>query len=121
MADFKHYVIRGGIEGRERLRIVSRVMHASTTSLLDRLDLRDGLACLDVGCGGGDVTLELARRVAPHGKAVGTDIDQTKLELARQEAQQQGVTNVEYHLSESGKSPVLLSSTSCTPGSCSHT
>jgi SAM-dependent methyltransferase len=100
MADFKHYVIRGGIEGRERLRIVSRVMHASTTSLLDRLDLRDGLACLDVGCGGGDVTLELARRVAPHGKAVGTDIDQTKLKLARQEAQQQGVTNVEFHLSD---------------------
>lgn len=54
-------------------------MHASTSSLLDWFGLRDGLACLNVGCGGGDATLELARRVAPHGKAVGADIDETKL------------------------------------------
>lgn len=36
MGDLKHYVIRGGVEGRARLRILSRVMHASTTSLFDR-------------------------------------------------------------------------------------
>lgn len=100
MANFKHYVIRGGIEGRERLRILARVMQTSTASLFDRLGLCDGFTCLDVGCGGGDVTFELARRVAPHGKAVGADIDQTLLELARQEAQQQGVTNVEFRLSD---------------------
>jgi SAM-dependent methyltransferase len=100
MADRAHYVIRGGVEGRERLRILARVMHASSTSLFDRLGLRDGLACLDVGCGGGDVTLELARRVAPRGRAVGADIDQTKLELARNEARQHGITNVEFQLSD---------------------
>jgi ubiquinone/menaquinone biosynthesis C-methylase UbiE len=94
MADSKHYAIQGGIEGRERLRILARVMRASPTVLFDRLGLSDGLACLDVGCGGGDVTLELARRVAPKRKAVGADIDQTKLELVRHEAQQQGVANV---------------------------
>jgi hypothetical protein len=52
MADSKHYVIRGGIEERERLRILSRVMHASTSALLDRLDLCAGLTCLHVGSGG---------------------------------------------------------------------
>ena len=100
MAGSKHYVIRGGTEGRERLRILSRVMHASSMALLDRLGPRDGLACLDVGCGGGDVTLELAQRVAPHGKAVGVDIDQEKLEIARHEAQQQGVVSVAFQLSD---------------------
>ena len=30
MADLKHYVIRGGLEGRERLRVLGRVMHEST-------------------------------------------------------------------------------------------
>ena len=100
MGDLKHYVIRGGVEGRERLRILARVMHAGSTSLFDRLGLSDGLACLDVGCGGGDVTLELARRVAPKGRAVGADIDSTKLELARQEAQQQGIANVEFRLAD---------------------
>jgi SAM-dependent methyltransferase len=69
-------------------------------SLLERLGPRDGLACLDVGCGGGDVTLELARRVAPHGTVVGVDIDETKLEIARHEAQQQGLLNVVFQLSD---------------------
>ena len=65
MGDTAHYAIRGGVQGRERLRVLSRVMHGCSSALFDRLDLRDGLACLDVGCGGGDTTLELARRVAP--------------------------------------------------------
>jgi SAM-dependent methyltransferase len=99
MTDAEHYVIRGGVPGRERLRLLSRVMHQTTTALFDRLDLRDGLVCLDAGCGGGDATLELARRVAPHGRVVGIDIDQTKLDLAAEGAQQQGLVNVAFQLS----------------------
>ena len=97
MADTTHYAIRGGLEGRERLRTLARVMHPCTCALFDRLDLRDGMACLDAGCGGGDATLELARRVAPRGRAVGADIDRTKLALAREEAGQRGAANVEFH------------------------
>jgi SAM-dependent methyltransferase len=95
-----HYVIRGGIEGRQRLRVVSRVMHATTMSLLDRLGLRNGHVCADVGCGGGDVALEVARRVAPGGRVIGVDIDHTKLDLARAEAAQQGIENVEFRTSD---------------------
>jgi SAM-dependent methyltransferase len=96
MTDFSHYAIRGGVEGRERLRVLGRVMRASTAALLDRLGLVDGLSCLEVGCGGGDATLELARRVAPNGKVVGVDLDPIPLESAREEAQRQGVVNVEF-------------------------
>lgn len=92
-----HYAIRGGLEGRERLRVLGRVMRESSGTLFDRLGLRDGLTCLDAGCGGGDATLELARRVGPTGRVVGLDIDDTKLEIAREEAAEQGVTNVEFH------------------------
>ena len=92
----EHYVIRGGVEGRERLRVLARVMRASTDSLFERLGIGDGLMCLDVGCGGGDVSLELAQRVAPRGKVVGVDIDETKLHLARREAAARGVRNVEF-------------------------
>lgn len=56
--------------------------------------------CLDVGCGGGDVTLELARRVAPNGKAVGADLDGTKIDLARREAAELGIGNVEFRLQD---------------------
>lgn len=100
MSDATHYVIRGGVQGRERLRVLSRVMHPTSSALFDRLELRDGLTCADVGCGGGDATLELARRVGPNGKAIGIDIDETKLEIARAEARQVGVTNVDFKASD---------------------
>jgi SAM-dependent methyltransferase len=94
------YVIRGGPAGRERLRVLGRVMHPTSMALFDRCGLRDGLVCLDVGCGGGDVTLELARRVAPHGRVVGVDLDELKLQMARAEAAQQGIRNVEFRVSD---------------------
>jgi SAM-dependent methyltransferase len=75
-------------------------MHSSTMSLFDRLGLRDGRTCLDVGCGGGDATLELARRVAPSGTVVGVDIDEMKLQLARADAARDGIANVEFRRSD---------------------
>jgi SAM-dependent methyltransferase len=96
MSESAHYVIRGGVEGRERLRLLGRIMHASTSALFDRVGVHDGLSCLDIGCGGGDVTLELARRVGPRGRVIGGDIDATKLELARGEAAQQGFAHVSF-------------------------
>jgi ubiquinone/menaquinone biosynthesis C-methylase UbiE len=91
-----HYAIRGGVEGRERLRVLARTLQPSTDALFERLSVGPGLRCLDVGCGGGDVTLELARRVGPHGRVIGADIDETKLDLARQEAAAQRIGNVEF-------------------------
>src|SRR5215472_15438992 len=42
MAPGKDYAICGGAAGRERLRMLSRVMHASTTSLFDRFGINAG-------------------------------------------------------------------------------
>jgi 2-polyprenyl-3-methyl-5-hydroxy-6-metoxy-1,4-benzoquinol methylase len=93
-----HYIIRGGIEGRERLRVLARVMRPTTLNLFDRVEIKSGMACLDVGCGGGDVTFELADLVGPKGRVVGWDIDETKLELARREAEERQQGNVEFRL-----------------------
>jgi SAM-dependent methyltransferase len=90
------YMLRGGIQGRERLRLIARALGATTGNLFDRLGIDLGLRCLDVGCGGGDVALELARRVRPSGRVLGVDIDDAKLELARHEASAAGLSNVEY-------------------------
>ena len=90
------YVIRGGVEGRERLRLLSEVMSPSTRALLDEVGIPPGSLCLDVGCGGGDVTRELARRVGPGGRAIGVDLDEIKLDMARREAAEQGVRNIAF-------------------------
>ena len=54
------------------------------------------MRCIDLGCGGGQVTLEIARLVAPGESAVGVDMDQIKLDLARRTAAQRGLGNVEF-------------------------
>jgi SAM-dependent methyltransferase len=100
----KHYIIRGGVEGRERLRILARVMQPTTLSLFDRAGIKPGMACLDVGCGGGDVTFDLAQMAGPEGRAVGLDIDQTKLELARREAEARRLGNVQFRPLDIGQS-----------------
>ena len=105
MVEASHYVIRGGVEGRERLRVMSRVLHPTTSALLDRLGIDEGWSCLDVGCGGGDVSLELASRVGARGRVLGVDIDRTKLELARSEAAQQAVGNVTFEELDIRSSP----------------
>ena len=96
MGDLNHYVIRGGIHGRERLKVVARVMHDSTSALFDRVGIASGSSCLDIGCGSGDVTFDLARRVGPEGRVVGADIDQTKLQLADDEAKTLNLSNIEF-------------------------
>ncbi|MGB6326552.1 MAG: methyltransferase domain-containing protein [Methylocella sp.] len=98
MVQGKDYVIRGGAAGRERLRLLSRIMYASTASLFDRFGFKDGQLCFDIGCGGGDVTLELARRIGPRGKAVGADIDELQLDIARREVDAKDIRNVEFRL-----------------------
>jgi SAM-dependent methyltransferase len=96
MAATSTYIIRGGVAGRERLRVLSRVMAPMTVRLLERIGVPRGARCLDAGCGGGDVSLTLARMVGPAGAVVGIDIDDVKLDLARREAAADGAGNVEY-------------------------
>jgi SAM-dependent methyltransferase len=94
--DSSVYIIRGGVAGRERLRVLSRVMAPMTQRLLERIGVPRGARCLDAGCGGGDVSLTLARMVGPSGAVLGVDIDRVKLDLARYEAEDAGVSNIEY-------------------------
>jgi SAM-dependent methyltransferase len=96
----QHYLIRGGLEGRERLRVLGRVMRPTTLPLLERAGVSSGMRCLDVGCGGGDVTFDLASLVGVTGLSVGVDVDATKIELARADAEQVAVSNVEFRVAD---------------------
>jgi arsenite methyltransferase len=58
--------------------------------------LNPGEVVLDLGSGGGIDVLLSARRVGPTGKAYGLDMTDDMLELARRNATEAGVTNVEF-------------------------
>ncbi len=57
--------------------------------------LRENLSILDVGCGPGTLTADLAQQVAP-GKVIGVDAAEIVLKDARAHAAELGVTNVEF-------------------------
>ena len=59
-------------------------------------NLHDGETVLDLGSGAGGDVLIAARRVGPAGKAIGLDMTDEMLELARQNAANAGVRNVEF-------------------------
>jgi len=59
-------------------------------------DLAEGEVVLDLGSGGGIDVILSARRVGPTGKAYGLDMTDEMLDLARNNAAEAGVTNVEF-------------------------
>jgi SAM-dependent methyltransferase len=61
---------------------------------------RLGDRVLDIGCGFGDTTRRLAELVGAEGEAVGVDVSEPFLDLARGEAAKAGVANVDYRLGD---------------------
>jgi arsenite methyltransferase len=59
-------------------------------------ELRAGQTVLDLGSGGGIDVLLSARRVGPTGKVYGLDMTEEMLQLARRNAAEAGVDNVEF-------------------------
>ena len=57
--------------------------------------LRPGSAVLDVGCGPGTITVDLARHLGP-GQAVGVDSAAAVIDMARATAAEAGVANVRF-------------------------
>jgi SAM-dependent methyltransferase len=58
--------------------------------------LHEGETVLDLGSGAGADVLISARRVGPTGRAIGVDMTDEMLELARKSAAQAGASNVEF-------------------------
>jgi len=71
-----------------------------TRDLFDRFPPpRDG-SCIDIGCGFGETTQQLANLVGPKGFALGTDSSPRFIEDARREASEAAVENVEFETAD---------------------
>jgi demethylmenaquinone methyltransferase / 2-methoxy-6-polyprenyl-1,4-benzoquinol methylase len=72
--------------------------HRWRSRAVDAARIGPGDAALDVCCGTGDLTLELARRVGtePGGRVLGSDFSERMLDLARGKAARRGATGVRF-------------------------
>jgi ubiquinone/menaquinone biosynthesis C-methylase UbiE len=96
----KQYVIAGGEAGWRRLRLLARAMAPTTRAHLVDAGVREGMTCIDVGCGGGHVTRMLAEMVGPSGRVVGIDFDAVKLAAAAAEIERAGMRNIEFRTAD---------------------
>jgi len=62
--------------------------------VMDRAGIAPGERVIDVGCGCGDTTIALGRRVGPAGRVLGIDVSAPMLERAAETARAAGVANV---------------------------
>jgi ubiquinone/menaquinone biosynthesis C-methylase UbiE len=79
---FKHLMIEG--------------LSQHSNAALERCRYAAGDRVLDVGCGFGDSTLRIARRVGPDGEAVGIDCAEKFVRSAEADARKDGVANARF-------------------------
>ena len=63
---------------------------------MDACGIEPGRAVLDIGCGSGSTTLELAARVGAEGRVLGIDISTPMLEVAQARRQAAGIGNIAF-------------------------
>jgi SAM-dependent methyltransferase len=61
---------------------------------------RPGDRVVDLGCGFGDTTQRLAGLIGPEGHALGADVSEPFIELARKEAEEAGVANARFAVAD---------------------
>jgi ubiquinone/menaquinone biosynthesis C-methylase UbiE len=67
-----------------------------SAAIIPSLPIEKGMAVLDVGCGWGDMSIQVAEMVGPEGRILGIDCVDIFLEEARKDAAAAGLTNVKF-------------------------
>lgn len=87
------YLCKVGKSGQSRLSIFNTANQAHILELFIKLDLHSGMSVLDVACGTGDITCQMAERY-PEIRVVGIDFSEEQINLARETAASKKLGNV---------------------------
>jgi SAM-dependent methyltransferase len=94
MAHDASYPLHTDLAELERLRFQHEVWGDQTRAFLTRLGVREGMRVLDLGCGPGFVSLELARLVGPTGRVTALDESSGWHAWLSTEARRLGIANL---------------------------
>jgi SAM-dependent methyltransferase len=90
------YVLGRSEMESQRLLKQSGFLRPSTERVFRKAGITTGMRVLDLGCGVGDVSFLVAELVGPTGSVVGIDLDPGVLAVARQRADESGLTLVKF-------------------------
>ena len=82
--------------GRKRDEILANTLAASTQRFLQNFHFEKGMIGLDLGCGTGNLTLQLQSLVGQEGKMVGIDADATNVNIAKEKTASNNQGNVQF-------------------------
>ena len=94
----------GGKDWLDNIDGVESLIKPFNEGLYERAMLRDGDVVLDVGCGGGMTTIDIASRVGNTGRVVGVDIAPALLAVAQKRGT--GIANVEFREADAGSADI---------------
>jgi SAM-dependent methyltransferase len=90
----KEYLLGVNQTELERLRFQHDVWRQNTNSFLDRLNIKIGWKCLDVGAGPGFVSMDLRERVGAKGEVTALEPSEYYLERLAQQSKRHGWRNI---------------------------
>jgi ubiquinone/menaquinone biosynthesis C-methylase UbiE len=80
--------------------IVTEGLSGHSDELLRRRPYRSGARVLDIGCGFGDTTQQIAEQVGPAGTAVGVDCAPNFIDLCARETTAAGIANASFFVAD---------------------
>ena len=89
------YLCGVGTHGHSRMSILNEANKEHVNLLLDKLDLKNDMLALDIACGTGEITCQMAER-SPGAHVVGIDFSEEQIKIAREYAATKKLNNVTF-------------------------
>ena len=88
---------KGGDVWVERQSAMDTMLSPLGEAALNKLNFNENENVLDIGCGCGHTTLNIAKRIGPTGKVTGLDISEPMLKKAKESAEEMSLTNASFN------------------------
>ena len=80
------YVLSTNEFARKRLEIQHNLYLDSSLELLGKANIKEGMKCLEIGCGSGDMTCEIAALIGEEGKLFAIDVSEEQVKASKTKA-----------------------------------
>ncbi len=79
-----------------RLELQAELFENESKRTLELAGIKEGMNCIDIGCGNGYTSILLAKLVGPNGHVTALDISLEAIESAKKNAKKHGIDNIDF-------------------------